>query len=620
MATLLSVQNLTHTHGSRALFRNLTFGIEEGDIIGLIGPNGAGKSTLLQLLAGIMPPTGGTVSQKRGLNVGYVAQESQFRPEATIEQVLLEALENTHLDEIERSIAVEMMLALGEFVEKNVPRDQVATTLSGGWQKRLAILCGLIIEPDVLLLDEPTNHLDLHGVEWLETILQNSRFAAILITHDRAFLENVTSRLMDLNSLYAEGFLCVNGSYSDFVLARLTYQQGQQHTEQALSSQARKEVAWLRRGAKARTTKAKGRIEDAGELLGELEAVKKRNAERRALSAQFTASARRTKQLLQAKNITLTRGDKRLFTDLDVILSPGLKLGIIGPNGSGKSSMLQTFIGELTPDSGEVIPAEKLRLIYFRQDRNTLDRKKTLRETLCPQGDSVEYNGGYLHVVGWAKKFGFAEEKLSIQVGLLSGGEQARVLIATLMIRPADVLILDEPTNDLDIPTLDLLEESLEAFTGALVIVSHDRYLLDKICNQVLILDDNGAEPKYYSDYEQWQTVRQEEAINSALAAKAARTSATKATPSVVAPVATPIAKNTLPPLSASERRELSLIEETIQKAEAEVERIEATMLEPKIASDAAKLQEIWDTILPVAKKEVTRLYARWEELEARKA
>jgi ABC transport system ATP-binding/permease protein len=569
------------------------------------------------LLAGKMPPTSGTVSQKRGLNVGYVTQESVFRPDATIEQVLLEALSASSMDEIEREIAVEMMLSLGEFAEKNVPRDQVATNLSGGWQKRLAILCGLIIEPDVLLLDEPTNHLDLHGVEWLEGILQNARFASVLITHDRAFLENVTTRLMDLNALYAEGFLSVNGTYSDFLLARLTYQQGQQHTQQALSSQARKEVAWLRRGAKARTTKAKGRIEDAGELLAELDAVKRRNAERRALSAQFTSSARKTKQLLQAKNITLTRGEKRLFTDLDVILSPGLKLGVIGPNGSGKSSLLQTLMSELSPDSGDIIPAENLRVVYFRQDRNTLDRKKTLRETLCPQGDTVEYQGGYLHISAWAKKFGFQEDKLGIHIGLLSGGEQARVLIATLMMRPADVLVLDEPTNDLDIPTLDLLEESIEAFAGALVIVSHDRYLLDKICNQVLILDDNGAEPKYYSDYEQWQSVRQEEAQEKAqeramaiLATKQAR---------VVAPVPTPTKPAGPNLLSSSERRELSIIEETIQKAEEAVKRIEATMLAPEIASDAQKLQEIWNTTLPTAQNEVIRLYARWEELEAKK-
>jgi ABC transport system ATP-binding/permease protein len=605
MATLLSVQNLTHTHGSRALFRSLTFGIEEGDCIGLIGPNGAGKSTLLQLLAGEMLPTGGLVSQKRGLNVAYVAQETVFRPGATVEQVLQEALVSTTLDdtndEIEKSIRVERMLAQGQFAD----RTQVATTLSGGWQKRLAILCGLILEPDVLLLDEPTNHLDLHGVEWLENILQNARFAAVLITHDRAFLENVTTRLMDLNSLYAEGFLSVNGTYSDFLLARLTYQQGQQHTEQALSSQARREVAWLRRGARARTTKAKGRIEDAGELLDELDHVKRRNAERRALSAQFTASARKTRQLLQAKNITLTRGNKCLFTQLDVVLSPGLKLGVIGPNGSGKSSLLQTLMGELPPDSGEIIPADSLRVVYFRQDRDTLEKQKTLRETLCPQGDTVEYQGSNIHISAWAKKFGFLEEKLGVQVGLLSGGEQARVLIATLMMRPADVLILDEPTNDLDIPTLDLLEESLEAFTGALVIVSHDRYLLDKICNQVLILDDAGAEPKYYSDYEQWQTVRKEAATPQ------------KTLRNAVVPLP---AKPTTNTLSASERRELNLIEETIQNAEAEVVRIEAMMLEPEVASNAARLQEIWNTVLPVAKAEVDRLYARWEELETKRS
>ena len=616
MATLLSVQNLTHSHGSRPLFQNLTFGIEDGDCIGLIGPNGAGKSTLLQLLAGKMLPDNGTVSQKRGLSVGYVAQEENFGAERTVEQVLEAALEGSHLDEIERSIRLEITLAQGQFTD----RYQVASTLSGGWQKRLSILCGLIKEPELLLLDEPTNHLDLHGVEWLENILNTSRFASILVTHDRAFLENVTTRLIDLNPLYAEGFLGVQGSYSDFLLARLNYQQSQQHQQIALSSQAKREVAWLRRGAQARSTKAKGRIEDAGELLAELDNVKRRNAERRALSAQFTTSGRKTKQLLKGEHLTLARGvdnSKQLFSDLDIILTPGLKLGLIGPNGSGKSSLLQVLTGALKPDEGVVTPAENLRLVYFQQDRNVLDRKKTLRDTLCPQGDTVESPTGAMHVTAWAKKFGFPEDKLSVQIGLLSGGEQARVLIATLMVRPADVLILDEPTNDLDIPTLDLLEESLETFPGALLIVSHDRYLLDKICNQVLILDENGDVPIYYADYEQWQTVRKEKEQEK-------KKGKSKDTPPLPPPSSAPLVTppttlTSITPLTSSERRELALMEETIQKAEDEVAKIEATMHSPEITSDAAKLQEIWSITLPKAKADLDRLYARWEELEAKK-
>lgn len=595
MATLFSAQGLGKRSAGRVLFSGLTFGIEEGERLGLIGANGAGKSTLLKIIFGAEKADQGALSMRRGLQVGYIAQEEDFPAGASIDDVLRAALESTTLDEAERAIRVEVALAQCDFAD----RTQKVATLSGGWKKRLAIAEQLIREPDLLLLDEPTNHLDLEGVEWLETLLAEAHFAVVVITHDRYFLENTTTRLMDLNPAYAEGCLVVNGSYSEFLEAKAAYLVAQGRRQDALESQSRVELAWLRRGARARSTKAKGRIEDAGELFVELEAVKRRNAARQAMEGGFTASGRQTKELLVGKGLAMELGGRRLFSELEITLSPGLKLGLVGVNGSGKTTLLRVLTGELAPTQGSVKRAEGLQVVFFSQDRAGLDRKQTLRDALSPNSDTVKYHGSDLHVSAWAKKFGFRDEQLGSKVGVLSGGEQARVAIAKLMLQSADVLILDEPTNDLDLTSLEILEEGLEAFPGALVLVSHDRFVLDKVCNQVLVLGEGP--PTFYADYTQW----------------AERNRPT--------PLPSPVKLATAPlvsrqGLSATERRELSRMEETILLAEEKVEKIEARMLLPEVATNAKELQRLWSEELPAAKADVERLYARWEELEARKA
>lgn len=595
MATLISAQGLGKRSAGRALFSGLTFGIEEGEQLGLIGQNGAGKSTLLKVLAGLEKPDTGTLSVRRGLQIGYVAQEEDFPEGATVEGVLHAALATTTLDEAERATRVEIALAQCGFAR----REQLVTTLSGGWKKRLAIAEKLIREPELLLLDEPTNHLDLEGVEWLEALLLNANTAFVVITHDRYFLENVTTRLMDLNSAYADGYLAVNGSYSDFLEAKAAYLVAQGRRQDALESQSRVELAWLRRGARARSTKAKGRIEDAGELFAELESVKRRNAARQAMEGGFTASGRQTKELLVGKGLTKALGGRTLFEKLDIQLSPGLKLGLVGTNGSGKTTLLRILTGALAPDAGTVKQAEGLSFVFFSQDRADVDKNETLREALSPNSDTVKYRGGELHISAWAKKFGFRDEQLGSKVGVLSGGEQARVAIARLMLRSADVLILDEPTNDLDLPSLDILEEGMESFPGALILVSHDRFVLDKVCNQVLVLGEGP--PTYYADYTQW----------------ADRKRPAPAPPPAKSAPSAPAAPR--PGLTASERRELSKMEETILLAEEKAVAVEARMHDPDVATNATELQRIWSEELPKAKAEVERLYARWEELEAKK-
>ncbi|MGC4043978.1 MAG: ABC-F family ATP-binding cassette domain-containing protein [Armatimonas sp.] len=599
MATLLSCRELTKTNAARPLFSGLTFGIDDDERIGLIGPNGSGKSTLLKVLSGIEKPDSGTLSVRRGLKIGYVAQEENFGAGATVESVLLGAFTGEPLEENERAARVEKALALGGFEDRTRPCDK----LSGGWRKRLAIVSALLAEPELLFLDEPTNHVDLAGVEWLEEVLERPSFAFVVVTHDRYFLENVTNRIIELHPAYAEGFLSVEGGYGEFIEQRAAYLAAQAHQQVALASEVRKEIAWLRRGAKARTTKAKGRIEDAGEKIADLAELTRRNTIPAAIEGNFTASGRRTKELLVTKSVSKSLGGRTLFKNVDMVLTPGLKLGIVGSNGSGKTTLMRLFSGDLAPDSGEIRRADGLRSLWFDQERTGVNRETTLRLALCPQGDSVRFGGSVLHVSAWAKKFLFREDQLGAKVGTLSGGEQARVALANLMLQEADLLLLDEPTNDLDLPSLGVLEEALEKFPGALALVSHDRFLLDKVCNQILALEPDGT-VNLYADYAQWTAHRNTPA--------ATPTSAT-AKPEPPKPVSTSRA------LTASERKELERIEETILTAEEKVAEVEAKMASPEIASDSIALQKMWNEDLPKAKAEVERLYARWEELENKK-
>jgi ATP-binding cassette subfamily F protein uup len=515
-----------------------------------------------------------------------------------VESVLVTALSSEPaLDEGERSARIEKALALGGFEE----RGRACKNLSGGWKKRLAIVAALLAGPELLFLDEPTNHVDLTGVEWLESVLERPNFAFVVITHDRYFLENVTGRIIELHPAYAEGFLSVSGGYGEFLEQRAAYLAAQAHQQVALASEVRREIAWLRRGARARTTKAKGRIEDAGEKIAGLAELTRRNTVPTAIEGAFTASGRRTKELLVAKSVSKALSGRMLFKDVSLVLSPGLKLGVVGPNGSGKTTLMRLFSGDLPPDTGEVHRADGLRALWFDQERTSVDREKTLRDALCPQGDTVRFAGNNLHISAWAKKFLFREDQLGARVSTLSGGEQARVALANLMLQEADLLLLDEPTNDLDLPSLAVLEDALETFPGALALVSHDRFLLDKVCNQILSLESDGS-VKLYADYAQWATHRLHHQT----------------------PLSRPVEDGKRPSrgrgLSSSERRELERIEEKILAAEERVAEVEAKMASPEVATDAEALQKLWNDDLPSAKAEVERLYARWEALETKKS
>lgn len=602
-AVLLSCESLGKGFGARPLFEGLAFGLSEGDRVGLIGPNGSGKSTLMRILAGMEEPDSGTVAVRRGIRLGYVPQDPTFPTGMTVEEVLTEALAGDPSEDFEKSMRVAVNLGRAGF---NDP-DQSADILSGGWRKRLAITRELVRAPDILLLDEPTNHLDVEGILWLEELLRSEPLAYMVVSHDRYFLENVATRMLELDRRYPEGLFQSVGKYSDFLLKRDEILRNQAEYQASLANRVRREVEWLQRGAKARTTKAKGRIQEAERLKSELEEVKERTSASASarVGLDFNASERKTKRLLIAKGLSKSFDGRKIVSNLDVLLTPGTRLGLLGPNGSGKTTLLSLLDGSLEPDAGTIDKAEWLKTVRFEQGRDTLDRTVSLRSALAPEGDSVLYQGRSVHVASWAKRFLFRAEQLDTPVSRLSGGEQARILIARLMLQPADLLILDEPTNDLDIPTLEVLEESLLEFPGALVLVTHDRYLLENVSTMILALDGKGK-AGYFADYPQWEAHRQ-----------AAPASAPKATASKpVAPK--PSKDDKTKRLSYKEKIEWEQMEGKILEAENAFAAAQTAMEDPAIATDSAQLQAR-STAMEKARQEVERLYARWTELEEKR-
>jgi len=597
---LLSCESLTKSYGVNPLFADLSLGLAEGDHVGLIGPNGSGKSTLLKILAGLEEPDRGTRSLRRQVRIGYVPQEPLFAEQHTIEESLTQVLLDEGLDPHEHGSRIARALSLGRFSQ---PEQSIAT-LSGGWKKRLAIARSLMMEPDVLLMDEPTNHLDVEGILWLESLLQAEPHAFLVVSHDRRFLESVASRIWELNRRYPDGVFQVNGRYSDFLEQREAALQAQADYQASLANRVRREVEWLRRGPKARTTKAKARVDAAGRLIDELQDIDSRQRQA-AASIDFTASGRKSKQLLVATGLGKSLGGRPIVADLDMQLGPGERVGLLGPNGSGKTTLLKLLAGTLKPDTGTIVHADRLRIVTFEQHRDSLDQQSTLRRALAPSGgDAVVYQERSVHLISWAKRFLFRPEQLDLPVSRLSGGEQARLLIAQLMLQPADLLILDEPTNDLDIPTLDVLEDSLLEFAGALVLVTHDRWLLDRVSTRLLALDGTGR-AEWFADYAQWEAMQ------------ARKVGEGKPAPVTDGSTATVPSKRK--GLSYRERQEWETIEQKILKAEEVVAARQAAAHDPAIASSAEALQERY-AALDAAQAEVERLYGRWTELADKRA
>ncbi|HVV67466.1 MAG TPA: ABC-F family ATP-binding cassette domain-containing protein [Gammaproteobacteria bacterium] len=592
MSIFINSYNLQKSYGSKCLFTHISLGIFAQERLGLIGPNGSGKSTLLKILAGLEAPDDGKVDRNTQTHVVYLGQQDHFDSRQTVKSVLAEALGH---QVVEGEYPQRIWEVTGENLFSDLSRE--ISTLSGGWRKRLAIVQALLQKPDLLLLDEPTNHLDLEGILWLERLLNKTQFTFVVVTHDRVFLENTVNTIMELNRIYPEGYFKASGNYSKFLQHRDDFIAAQIQKEQSLANKLRREEEWLRRMPKARTTKAQYRIDRAVELHEEHSKISALNLQKQTAAINFSATERQTKILLEVNDLSLVRNSKTLFKHLSFKLSPGSCLGLLGKNGSGKTSLINLLTGEISPDSGTIKRADNLRMVTFDQKREQLDQNLTLMQALSPGGDYVLYKGNYMHVAAWAKRFLFAQEQLHQPVKNLSGGEKARVLIANLMLKPADILFLDEPTNDLDIETLEVLEDSLKDFPGALVLITHDRFLLDRLSDRLLYLAGDGS-TEFFADFSQWQTATE----------KAVETSETTQSK--------PALKNkAVKKLSYDEQRELSRIPAKIDKAEAEIAALELQLEKPDIQSNPTRLTELCLEI-QIVKNKVNQLYERWEELE----
>ncbi|MCU0689714.1 MAG: ABC-F family ATP-binding cassette domain-containing protein [Phycisphaerales bacterium] len=658
MSVLLTARELEKHFADRTLFVGVSMSIREGERVALIGPNGAGKSTLLKIIAGLEDTDSGTITPRRGMRAAYVAQQDEFPEGATVRSAIVTRLAALakrgllpHLHDVhEMELAAEMTLArIGLDDQRSDGSslwDTPCTELSGGQRKRVSIARALAQEPDLLMLDEPTNHLDVEGITWLEDTLSagwnGSSMASIIVTHDRAFLERAATRIVELSRAYPEGTFSVEGGYGEFLRRKTEFLEGQAKQEAALSAQVKEDLRWLSRGAKARRTKSKSRIDASYDRMDELAELKMRNAPAKAARIDFTATDRQSQKLLLGRGLSKSLGGKTLFSNLDVLLSPGMKLGLLGPNGAGKSTLIRILTGEIDSDPptdemlredrqmqdagllphgmpplGTVQRAEKLRTVVFSQHRSELDPDSTLGEALSPT-DAVIYRGRTLHIATWAQTFLFAKDQLRGRIKALSGGELARVHIARLMLEPADVLILDEPTNDLDLASLDVLEESLEEFPGAIVLVTHDRAMLDRLATKVLALDGRGN-GRYYADFGQW------ERLHERIEAEAARQGVTPATTWAAAPAASiasapPTAAAPAAPkkkLSWKEQQELAGMEKAIEVAESEVASAEAALGDAGVMTDHRKAAAAGQRLAD-AQSRVQTLYTRWQELEAR--
>ncbi|MGE9746645.1 ABC-F family ATP-binding cassette domain-containing protein [Bdellovibrio bacteriovorus] len=594
---LINTHKLEKSFAGKTLFKNVSLGIEEGERVGLVGPNGAGKSTLLKILAGTMTPDSGDVTAKKGLRLGYLEQTPTFKKDETILDAVLSKAEDPH-EAIGSAYEWIARLELTQFGENFLVSD-----LSGGWKKRVALARELVRDPELLLLDEPTNHLDVSSIMWLEDFLSRAPFATLTITHDRLFLQRTVNKIFDLDPKNPNYLISTTGGYLEYLEEKAILLAGQEQKELAMKNTLRRETEWLRRGAKARLTKQKARIDRAGTLKEDVEELSAKNAARK-VKIEFKETDRNPQKLIEVDHVTKAYDGRVLFSDFSYLVTPKTRLALLGDNGSGKSTLIRMLLQQEAPTSGRVVQADKLKVAYFEQNRETLKPKESVLKNICPDGDYVHYQGQYVFARSYLERFLFNRQQMDLPVEKLSGGEQSRLRLAQLMLNEAQVLILDEPTNDLDVATLTVLEDSLKEFTGAVILVTHDRFFMDQVASDILALHknpDGSTSMERFAGYLQWEEWFEEQKELQAQELKKEK----KAEKAAAKPVK----------LSFKEKFELENMEANIFEMEEKLSNLQSEAGKPEVVSQASKVQELFAEISSLQSK-IETAYVRWAELE----
>ncbi|NMU91800.1 ATP-binding cassette domain-containing protein [Achromobacter ruhlandii] len=605
LATLITLTDIQLAYGHHPLLDHADFAIQAGERIGLIGRNGAGKSSLLRLLDGRTVPDDGDIARSSGLRVATVEQEPELDENATVFDVVCN-IDGDHEDWQRPSRVRAMLEKLG------LPADAQIAGLSGGTRKRVALARALVEEPDLLLLDEPTNHLDFDGIAWLEEMLRTWKGAAVIITHDRRFLDSVATRIVELDR---GRLLSFPGNFSQWQERKAQWLESERLEQARFDKLLAQEEVWIRKGVEARRTRNEGRVR-------RLERLRVERAERRErvgdVSLALAEGQRSGKLVAELEHVGKRFGDKVVVDDYSTTILRGDRIGIIGPNGAGKTTLLKLILGEMQPDSGKTRMGTNVSVAYFDQMRAQLDENATLVDIISPGSEWVEIGGTRKHVMSYLGDFLFSPARAGSPVRSLSGGERARLLLARLFARPANVLVLDEPTNDLDIETLELLEELLQEYSGTVLLVSHDRAFLNNVVTQTIAYEGNGHWRDYVGGYDEWVAQRpaptpaaaaEEDAAKAARAADeaAARAKAAKPKPARAAK------------MNSWELREREGLPDAIAALEAQQAELAGKLADGSLYRDAPAEVERINSELAKLESELEEKFARWELLEARR-